>query len=415
MGFFSDRDSIEEPDATAELKRMGRDVHSALAELKSAIESKNSVTERRVREWFEKYENENQKLVREHAAYKKAQDEENLILRHQLQEIREANISHKGGLDWSNPASASRTTPEYKTFFEFLKKGREEPGLDFKTLRTDAESQGGYLIPQVLDARIRKNIIEISPIRAHARVRTAPSKTMDVPRRLSIPIAQFEGETEEAPTDQAAYGSEQVTLYRQTVNVPATLDMLVSSAYDLEAEIASDVGESFAQGEGKNFVSGNGRKSPQGIVSDSRVVSYTSSTSAAIVWNDFPLMAGQLKRGMQPWWFMNRKTVAYMQGIQSQIGVPIWQPVAGNQPATIYGYPYDSGVIDLDDVSSGSGAKPVVFADLTRGYEIFDMVGINVVRDDLTQAKQAIVQWIFRRYLTGRVIVPEAIAVMTLK
>ncbi len=126
-------------------------------------------------------------------------------------------------------------------------------------------------------------------------------------------------------------------------------------------------------------------------------------------------MAGQLKRGMQPWFFMNRKTVAYMQGIQSLIGVPIWQPVAGNQPATIYGFPYDGSVIDLDDVSTGSGAKPVVFADLTRGYEIFDMVGINAVRDDITQASKAIVTWTFRRYLTGRVTIPEAICVMTLK
>ncbi len=83
---------------------------------------------------------------------------------------------------------------------------------------------------------------------------------MDVPRRLSIPIAQFEGETETGPTDQSAYGSEQVTLYRQTCSIPATLDMLVSSAFDLEAELAQDVGESFAQGEALNFVKGNGRK-----------------------------------------------------------------------------------------------------------------------------------------------------------
>jgi HK97 family phage major capsid protein len=126
-------------------------------------------------------------------------------------------------------------------------------------------------------------------------------------------------------------------------------------------------------------------------------------------------MAGKLKRGMNPWWLMNRKTVAFLQGLQSSIGVPIWQPVAGNQPATIWGFPYDGAVIDLDDVATGAGAKPVVFADLARGYEIYDMAGINVVRDDITQAKEAIITWTFRRYLTGRVILPEAIAVMTIK
>ena len=63
---------------------------------------------------------------------------------------------------------------------------------------------------------------------------------------------------------------------------------------------------------------------------------------------------------------------------------------------------------------TGSGAKPLVFGDLFRGYEIFDMLGINVVRDDLTRKKEAITEWTFRRYNTGRVTLPEAIAVMTL-
>ncbi len=153
MGFFSDRDSVEEPEATAELKRMGRDVHSALAELKSAIESKNAVTERRIRDWFSKYEDENQKLVREHAAYKKSQDEENIILRHRIHALEEADgaVSHKG-LDWSTPAS--RTTAEYRAFWGWMTKGRGDPDLDYKTLRTDSESAGGYLIPQVMDNRI---------------------------------------------------------------------------------------------------------------------------------------------------------------------------------------------------------------------------------------------------------------------
>ena len=59
--------------------------------------------------------------------------------------------------------------------------------MQFKTLRTDAASAGGYLIPQVMDDTIKKNIIEISPVRAHARVRTLVSKSLDIPRRLSVP------------------------------------------------------------------------------------------------------------------------------------------------------------------------------------------------------------------------------------
>ena len=190
---------------------------------------------------------------------------------------------------------------------------------------------------------------------------------------------------------------------------------MVSSAFDLEREVASDVGESMAQGEGLNFVKGSGRKGPQGILSDSRVVPYTTINSAAITWQDFAAMAGALKRGQNLAFYMNCKTLAYIQSLTSDIHVPIWMPVAGDKPATIWGYPYSADVIDLDDVVTGSGAKPVVCADLYRGYEIHDMLGMSVVRDDLTRKKEAITEWTFRRYLSGRVILPEAISVMSLK
>jgi HK97 family phage major capsid protein len=71
-------------------------------------------------------------------------------------------------------------------------------------------------------------------------------------------------------------------------------------------------------------------------------------------------------------------------------------------------------MIDMDDISLGSGAKPVAFADLGRGYEVFDMIGLNFIRDDITAANQAITKYTIRRYLTGRVLIPEAIGVLTL-
>jgi HK97 family phage major capsid protein len=192
---FYDRDN-RAPEPAAELKKLTGQVHNALSALKDAVDSKNEVTEKKVRDFFDKYEDLNQKFTREWAEFKKAQKDETFILRHRVQELEGENgaIHHKG-FDWNKPG---RDSPEYRAFFTFLTKGKQEPGLDWKTLRTDSESAGGYLIPQVMDDHIRKNIIETSPIRAHARVRVATGKTMDVPRRLSVPIAAFEGEAESA-------------------------------------------------------------------------------------------------------------------------------------------------------------------------------------------------------------------------
>jgi HK97 family phage major capsid protein len=393
-----------------EMKALGVHVADAIQTLQQTLDEG---TKRNARDALDRYEDLNSKLIAERKRSDRV--EEALRTGARLDQYGEPSYPRAG---------YDRDTPEYKSFMHWLSKGSvtelnygskwDPKQIDLKTLRTDSLTAGGYLVPQVMDDHIRKHLTEVSPVRQHARVRTAAKKSMDLPVRLSLPLAQFEGEAETAPTDQSIYGSESVTCYRQTVKVPATLDMMVSSAFDLETEIASDTGESFAQGEGLNFVKGNGRKSPQGFVSDSRVVGFTSSTSGDFTIDDLAKMAGGLKRGQYPWWFMNRKTLAHIQTLKSSIGVPIWQPAAGPLPATIWNHPYDSNMIDLDDVSLISGAKPIVFADLYRGYEIFDMIGMSVVRDDITKADQAVTTWTFRRYLAGRVILPEAISVMTL-
>lgn len=420
------------PEASAELKKLGEDVRSALDTLKNAAETKNNETLAKVETFFKKYEDENQKLVKAHAEQQKRVDEfadkvaaaEKAVVEAKKgteeYQKRVADLEllfAKKGSSGEDP-SLARETPEYKNFFGWMAhhpKKHANIDIDLKTLRTDSETSGAYLIPQIMDNEIRKNIIEISPVRMFARNRVSPGKTMEIPKRLAIPTAYFEGEGEEDENGESQYGSETVTLYRQSITVPATLDMMVSSAFDLEREIAMDVGEAFGRGEGLNFLKGSGNKGPQGIAADGRITVVDTAASGTIDFMDMAEIAGQLKRGQRPMWFFNRRTLAKMWQIKSSIGVPIWTPVAGDTPATIWGFPYSSDMIDMDDAQTGAGAKPIVFGDMRRGYEIFDMLGISVIRDDLTKKKQAITEWTFRRYLTGRVILPEAFKVLRIK
>ncbi|KAB2919906.1 MAG: phage major capsid protein [Hyphomicrobiaceae bacterium] len=399
------------PEMSAELKRLTAEAKNALVAIME-VKSTNEETKRNVESWFKKYEELNAKFARDFALHQKRVEDLEL----KMATGGRAGLGHTIGSVDPFAAAMARQSAEYKNFFLYLKSnGATDRDIDFKTLRTDSDVQGGYLVPQVMDNEIRKNITEISPVRVFARVRPSPSKSLDVPRRLALLAASYEGEGEQSPTDQSTYGSEQVTLYRQTVTVPATLDMMVSSPFDLEREIAADVGESFGQNEGANFVSGNSQKRPQGFVTDNRCEVVETATTAEVDFNDIANLIGKLKRGQSPWLFMNRRTLAKMWQIKSSIGVPIWQPVAGSLPATIWGFPYNSDFIDLDDAQNGSGAKPIAFGDLRRGYEIFDMIGISVIRDDLTKKKEAITEWTFRRYNTGRVIMPEAIKILKVK
>lgn len=404
-------------------------------------------TKKRIESAFEAHEELNAQVTEKFVAAEKAKDE----LKDKLVEAEKQIITlkanedvyaetkkrieslelliAKGGANAADDAKAARERPEYKDFWTMMttRDDRHQvkhsgmpwvafrPDVDVKTLRTDSDVQGGYLVPLVTDNEIRKNITEMSPVRSFARVRVASSKTIEIPRRLSIPTASYEGEGEDSDTDQSTYGSEQVTLFRQTVTIPATLDMMISSAFNLEQEIAMDVGEAFGKNEGTQFVNGVGVKGPQGIVKDSRIESVDTVTTGQLDWSDMIEIASKLKRGQAPWYYMNRRTLGYLQRVKSSIGVPIWAPVAGDKPATIWGFPYNSDMIDLADAQSGSGSVCVIFGDLRRGYEIYDLMGISVVRDDLTRKKAAITEWTFRRYNTGRVVIPEAIKLLKVK
>ena len=332
-------------------------------------------------------------------------------------ETLEKSIATKGKAA-GNDRFAYRETDEYKAAMTYILQGKDglnASNLDLKTLRTDTGASGGFLIPTQMDADLRKNITEISPFRFFARQRPMFGKTMDIPRRLANLTAYFEGEGEPAQTDQQKYGSEQVTVYAQTVNVPATQDMLLMSPIDMESEIVVDVGEAFAKNEGTKFLLGTGTKEPMGVISDTRVglVDTTPASSGDPPdFDDFAKITGELKRGYNPAFLFNRRTLAYLFTLKSTTSEPLWQPVGGSTPPTIYGFPYSSDCIDLDDPTDGAGAKPVIFGDFRRGYEIYDLTGTAVVRDDYTQKKNRIVEWTFYRYLHGQVIVPEAIKIM---
>jgi HK97 family phage major capsid protein len=55
---------------------------------------------------------------------------------------------------------------------------------------------------------------------------------------------------------------------------------------------------------------------------------------------------------------------------------------------------------------------PVAFGDFASGYQVVDRVGLQIMRDDYTGAGSGIVKFHARRRVGGKVILPEAIAVL---
>lgn len=445
---YKSTDMLEKPDMSVELKKMQTDISSALDQLMKSVDAKNDATVRNLTDHITKYNDHADKHARDKkmfedmlkAAEAKAEAADKRVKDLETQ-IATKGIGHNGGppMDdrgFPNPYCAERQEPEYKSFFGMMSARPNTSQLadnvsvlnrqaieqkDAGMFRTDDLARGGYLVPPVTDSVIRKKVVELSPVRAYARVRPLMTKTMSIVTEKAVLDSFFEGEAEAAPESENLYGEETVTAWRQGVKVKLTYDQLIMSPFNMEAEISSSVGRSFAKKEGYMFLKGTGNKTPAGILGDQRVQKVVSKTTGKITYDDIAELIGSMKAGYNPMLFFGRGTFAQLIQLKDGYERPLWAPVAGDKPATIWDHPYTSTFIDMDQMQAGSGTNgvsnsmPIMYADLAMGYEIFDLQGMSVIRDDVTQADKSIIIYNFRRWLTAKVTMPEAIKILKVK
>lgn len=318
----------------------------------------------------------------------------------------------------SESSGSYKESAEYKALNMFAKSGVQGLDMEQKSLlRSDNDTIGGYLIENEFQNEIIKKITEISPVRQVARVQRVGKKTIDMPTRLSIPTATYEGEAQAASESNSTYGSESLTCYRLTTFVRATADQLMDSNFDFESEVSQDVSEAFAFGEGRNFVLGDGAKKPEGFLVNSDVVSDARQTAASLTVgaDDVALMQGDLKVGYNAMYAFNRRTLAYLRTLKGGDGQYLWQPgMSGSVQNQVWGAPYII-MNDMPDYNAGAGEIPIVYADFARGYRITDRTGMTVIRNIYEGDASNIVKWTFHAYNTGQVVLPEAFKALEIK
>ncbi len=342
------------------------------------------------------FDAKNQQLVKDLAAAKEIAAE---------QKGRIETIESMLARSSQNGKKAYKESAEYKAIQQFIKTG------ETKSLRMEDAVEGGYLVPHEMAQEIIKNITEISDIRAVSKVRTVNKQVLNVPKRTGIPTAAWEGELEQAPQGQSTYGNETLSTHRLAVEVPVTMDLLGDAAFDMEAEIASDVAEAFRYAEGYAFVKGNGVKKPEGFAAKASLQAAAATLSSsgfdAGAAAKILEMTGTLKVGYNPLFAFNRATLARLRALKGTSNDHfIWQNnLAEGAPATLGGMPYVIAQ-DMDDV--GSNTYPIVYADFKQGYMITDRTGMYVIRDNVTQARKALILLNFLKWTHGQVVKDEA-------
>lgn len=373
-----------------------------------------------LREEFEKKTIDHEKIDKIETFLNEQENKNQAFLAHKIEaETREAETKERIDtleIELARAGSASdkknyKDTPEYKALNIYCRTGDVDVEQK-ELLRTDSDVAGGFLTTIELDSEITRKITEISMIRSIARVRTISSKAMEIPIRDTILTANYEGEAESNEDSVSTYSSETLNTFRQSVNIPITMDMLQDAEFDMESEIMRDAGEAFAKGEGFSFINGDGVKKPAGFLADSRVTdnARTSETNDTITATDVILLTGDLKTGYNPRYVFNRRTLAFLRTLKADNNEFLWQPgLNGPVANTLNGFDY---LIAEDMPDIADGAFPVAFADFQRGYTIVDRTGMSVIRDEFTQKKKSIVEFTINRWNYGQVTLPEAIKVL---
>jgi HK97 family phage major capsid protein len=312
----------------------------------------------------------------------------------------------------ANDTAANDNATERKAFGAYLYRGREVDPIELKTLTVSGDPQGGYLAPGEVSTEFLRNLVEFSPIRSLATVRTTAAPSISYPLRTGITNAKWKGETQTSEASEPTFGQLEVSVRELNTFVDLSNQLLADSDSAL-AEVNLALAEDFGQKEGLAFVSGTGPLAPEGILSNADVAVTKTGNAATLGTNPADLLisflyampAAYRARGT---WLMNGATLAALRKLKDgTTGTYLWQPsYAAGQPETLLGRPVIE-IVDMDDI--GAGAEPIVFGDIATAYRIVDRVGLSVLVNPYIRATEGITRIHATRRVGAAVVQAAAI------
>ena len=308
-----------------------------------------------------------------------------------------------GGGDGDDEDTGS--AEERKSFATYLRLGNQTPVDELKALTVSSDPQAGYLAPAEMSTEFIRDLVEFSPIRSVASVRTTSSPSVKYPRRTGITNAQWEGELEESEESEPSFGMLEIPVHKLQTFVDLSNELLADSGGQAETEVRLALAEDFGKKEATAFVNGSGVKQPEGFMSHAEIL-HTVNGHAANLSTDKLIellysLPAAYRNAPGARWAMNGNTLAAIRKLKDGQNNYIWQPalVAG-QPETLLGKPVLE-MIDMPDIADG--AFPIIFGDFSA-YRIVDRLALSILSDPYTQARKGVTRLHATRRTAGRVL-----------
>lgn len=307
----------------------------------------------------------------------------------------------------------SAEAQEHSTVFNtWFRKGDRAIDADLRDLEvkakltTQSDPDGGYLVPETMEAGIDRVLGKVSAIRSISRVINISGQTYKKLVNMGGASSGWVGE-QGARDETATPTLREIAinvheLYAQPAATQTALDDMV---FDVEAWLADEVSIEFAEKEGAAFASGNGVSMPFGIFS------YPTVDNDNYAWGKLGFVKTGAAGGFPPadkatsvipadclidlyyalksgyrnaaTWLTSDKVLGTIRKMKDADGNYLWAaPSSSADVPTILQKP----VVTDDNVPAlGAGKFPVGFGDFRRGYTVVDRQGIRVLRDPYTK------------------------------
>lgn len=320
-------------------------------------------------------------------------------------------------------------SPEQKelrsAFTKFLRFGAGENARNKMTaeeqraLSGSADVDGGFLVPTTFESELLTLAFNDAEIRPLCNVKPTGRDSVQL-ASISKPVVAW-GTTNLAisPQDLQA-GGERIEIF----DLKALTLIANNTLEDAEANIWSELLEQFsmaiAEAEDDAFATGAGNNSPQGIISDSRVLANVTNSGVAAGISDgsnngvdaLITMLQSLKKTYRrsSTWAMNSTTEGDVRKLKDSNGQYLWQPpVQPGNPATLLGRPLINPE-SFPDIAANS--HPIILGDFRKGYKVRDRSGVAVQRLVERYAEYDQTGFIVKKRVGGQVVIPEAFTVM---
>jgi len=355
-------------------------------------------------------------------------DKKITVLRSDVDEVK-ARLD-KVGRAAARPAIAGASgeqSVEVKGFVDgYLRRGRE---TEIKSISGAVSQDGGFAVPQEIDAMISSELKEISPIRSLAQVVQVGSAGYRKLITTGGTASGWVGETAARPeTDTPEFAEIAPPSGELYANPAASQSMLDDAAFDLEGWLASEVAMEFARAEGAAFVGGSGVDQPLGFLSSPTSMAgdavrpfgslqyigsgdadgFDANPESRLIDLVHTMKAGH-RQGAG--WVMNSATLSEVRKLKTSDGAFLWQPgLVDGQPDRLLGYP----VIEAEDMPDvASGAFPIAFGNFKAGYIIAERSATQVLRDPFTN--KPFVHFYATKRVGGQVLDSSAIKLLKIE